>query len=225
MVTEICYKELKVRFGSMKVLLPMLISLGIPVVAFMPQLLVSMSQTNLEFEYINMLFFLMLPVMGTTLIGITTFINEIRWKTIKPLLAAPVSEEVILLGKSLACVIAGITIDGILVLLILFSGVPFSLSRILLLFVVGPLSVIFTTFLFILGASKLPSIVEGGGVVLMPMGGLLIIFSIFFLLNGIFQFDTVMTYLVLSVGLLVAIFVTFFLAQRLFDRETLVLAV
>ncbi|MFW9854399.1 MAG: hypothetical protein ACFFFG_05035 [Candidatus Thorarchaeota archaeon] len=191
----------------------------------MPQLIAFMSQTDSEAEYFILLFFLMLPVMGTTLVGITTFINEIRWKTIKPLLAAPVSEGIILLGKSLACIIAGVMIDGILSLIILFSGLPFHLSRVLLLFVVGPLSVVFTTFLFILGTSKLPSIVESGGVVLLPMGGLLIIFGMFFLLKGVFQFDTVIAYLLLSVGLLMAIFVTFFLAQRLFDRETLVLAV
>jgi len=220
----ICKKELKIRFGSKRVLLPMLFSLGIPMLVFIPRLLDTFSQTEYESEFLRFLLFLIIPVMVTTLVGINTFINEIRWKTIKLLLVAPISENEIFLGKSMACIVTGLITQTLLSGIILFTRNSVELSTILLLFTIGPLSVIFTTFIFIIGTSRFPSIAEGGGSILMPMGGLLIIFSIFFLLMGYFHMNMIFVYTILALVLTFFVYVTYFLAKRWFNREILVLS-
>jgi len=220
----ICKKELKIRFGSKRVLLPMLFSLGIPMLVFIPRLLDTFSQTEYESEFLRFLLFLIIPVMVTTLVGINTFINEIRWKTIKLLLVAPISENEIFLGKSMACIVTGLITQTLLSGIILFTRNSIELSTILLLFTIGPLSVIFTTFIFIIGTSRFPSIAEGGGSILMPMGGLLIIFSIFFLLMGYFHMNMIFVYTILALVLTFFVYVTYFLAKRWFNREILVLS-
>ncbi|MFX0085584.1 MAG: ABC transporter permease subunit, partial [Candidatus Hodarchaeota archaeon] len=120
-ILEICKKELKTRFGSKRVLLPLLIPIGIPILVFIPEIQEVMSQTEPESELVSFLLFLLIPVMVTTLVGITAFINEIRWKTIKSILVAPVSEGEILLGKSLACIVVGLLVEVLISGLILIS--------------------------------------------------------------------------------------------------------
>ncbi|MHA2202510.1 MAG: hypothetical protein ACW991_02365, partial [Candidatus Hodarchaeales archaeon] len=178
LAAAICKKELKIRFGSKRVFIPMLFSVGLPMLVFIPRLLEAFSFNTPENEYLRFMFFLILPVMVTTLVGINTFINEIRWKTIKPLLVTPISEGEILLGKSMACIGVGLVTEAFLSGLILFSLNSVDESTILLFIAIGPLSVIFTTLVFIIGTSRFPAIAEGGGAILMPMGGLIIIFSL-----------------------------------------------
>ncbi|MFX1507984.1 MAG: hypothetical protein ACFFDC_18000 [Promethearchaeota archaeon] len=224
-VMEICKKELKTRFGSKRVLLPMLIPIGMPILIFIPRLLEVMSQTDLESEFLRFLLFLILPVMVTTLVGITTFINEIRWKTIKSLLVAPVSEGEIFIGKSLACIIAGILTQTFLSIIIVFSVKIADISVVLLLFVIGPLTVIFTTFIFVMGTSRFPTIAEGGGAILMPTSGLLIIFIIFLILRAFLQITVMLSYLTLALVIVILICITYLLGIRWFNRETLLLTI
>jgi ABC-type transport system involved in multi-copper enzyme maturation permease subunit len=219
----ICKKEIKIRFGSKRVFLPMIFSVGVPMLVFIPNLIEAFSQTEHESEYLRFLLFLILPVMITTLIGINTFINEIRWKTIKSLLVAPVTEGEIFLGKSMACIVTGLVTEVFLSGLILFSLNSIEIPVILLLIVIGPLSVIFTTFIFIIGTSRFPSIAEGGGAILMPISGLLIIFTTFFLLNGFLELNTTFVYVILTLFLTFLVFVTYFFAKRWFNKEKLIL--
>ena len=184
-----------------------------------------MSRTDPESEFTRFLLFLIIPIMATTLIGITSFINEIRWKTIKPLLAAPVTEEEIILGKSLACIITGLSVELGLAGIIFLTIKPINSSVLMLLGVVGPLSVIFTTFVFIIGLIKLPTIADGGGAILLPMSGFLIIFLIFIVLKGIIQEDSVLIYTILILMLLLLIGLIFSLTKKWFNRETLVLSI
>ncbi|MFW9904346.1 MAG: hypothetical protein ACFFFH_08450 [Candidatus Thorarchaeota archaeon] len=224
-VMEVCKKELRTRFGSKRVLLPMLIPIGIPTLIFIPKLLEVMSQTDQESEIVRFLLFLILPVMVTTLIGITTFINEIRWKTIKTLLVAPVSEGEIFIGKSLACIISGLVTEAFLSTIIIFSLNIVDYSLLLLLFIIGPLTVIFTTFIFVMGTSRFPTIAEGGGAILMPISGLLIVFTIFFSLRAFFQISPVLSYLTLALIIVILICITYLLGIRWFNRETLLLTI
>ncbi len=224
-IIEICKKELKMRFGSKRVLLPLLISMGIPTLVFIPKLQELMSQTDPESELIRFLFFLIIPIMATTLIGITSLINEIRWKTIKPLLVAPVTEGEIILGKSLACIITGLSVEQVLSGIIFLSVKPINTSTLMLLGVVGPLSVVFTTFVFIIGLIKFPTIAEGGGAILLPMSGCLIIFLIFIILKGFIHGDLVLIYTILGLMLLLLIGLIFSLAKKWFNREALVLSI
>ncbi|MFX0015969.1 MAG: hypothetical protein ACFFB2_16105 [Promethearchaeota archaeon] len=220
----ICKKELKIRFGSRRVLIPMVFSLGLPMLVFIPSLLDAFSESEPENDFFRFLLFLILPVLVTTLVGINTFINEIRWKTIKPLLVTPISEKEIFLGKSMACIVAGLITQVLLSGIILFTVNLVQLSTILLLFIIGPLSVIFTTFIFIIGTSRFPTVAEGGGAVLMPIGGLLIILMIFFLFVSYLQFTKILGYALLALILLILVFMTYFLAKKWFNREILVLA-
>lgn len=163
--------------------------------------------------------------MVTTLVGITSFINEIRWKTIKPLLVAPISEGEILIGKSLVCMIpkliAEILVSGIIIL----SVQTLDLSILLLLFVVGPLSVIFTNFIFTIGVSKFPAIADAGGSILMPMGSISLVFLLFLGLKVFFQLSTITAYIFLALILSLLIPLAFVVAKNLFNRENLVLAI
>jgi len=199
--------------------------MGIPILVFVPKLQELMSRTDPESEFTRFLLFLIIPIMATTLIGITSFINEIRWKTIKPLLAAPVTEEEIILGKSLACIITGLSVELGLAGIIFLTIKPINSSVLMLLGVVGPLSVIFTTFVFIIGLIKLPTIADGGGAILLPMSGFLIIFLIFIVLKGIIQEDSVLIYTILILMLLLLIGLIFSLTKKWFNRETLVLSI
>lgn len=223
--TAICKKELKIRFGSKRVLFPILFSIGLMMMAFIPRIQEAFSQTEPESEYLQFMFFLILPVMVTALVGINSFINEIRWKTIKPLLVAPISEKEIFLGKSMACIVAGLVTEAFLSGLILFSLNSVTVPIILLLIAIGPLSVIFTTFFFIIGTSKFPAIAEGGGAILMPMGGLVIVFGIFFSLLGFLHMSLILAYTISTVILAILVGVTYFLAKRWFNREVLVLSI
>jgi len=224
-VMEICKKELKTRFGSKRVLLPMLIPIGMPILIFIPRLLEVMSQPDQESEFLRILLFLILPVMVTTLIGITTFINEIRWKTIKSLLVAPVSEGEIFIGKSLACIITGLVTEAFLSTIIIFSVKITDISVVLLLFVIGPLTVIFTTFIFVMGTSRFPTIAEGGGAILMPTSGLLIVYIIFLTLRVFFQMNSMLSYLALALVISILLCITYLLGIRWFNRETLLLTI
>ena len=222
---EICKKELKTRFGSRKVLLPLLISMGIPILVFIPELQELMSQTDPESEFTRFLLFLIIPIMATTLIGITSFINEIRWKTIKPLLAAPVTEGEIILGKSLACIITGLSVELVLSGFIILSVKTINISIIMLLSVIGPLSVVFTTFVFIVGLIKFPTIADGGGAILLPMSGCLIIFLILIILKGFIPENPLLIYIILASMIVLLIGLIFSLTKKWFNRETLVLSI
>jgi hypothetical protein len=224
-ISEICLKELKTRFGSKKVLFPLFISLGFPILVFIPRLQEAMTHTDPETEFIRLLFFLIIPTMVVTIVGITSFISEIRWKTIKPLLVAPISEGEILIGKSLACIIPGVLIEAILSVIIILSVQTLDLSILLLLFVIGPLSVIFTTFIFIIGVSKFPAIADGGGSILMPMGSISLVFLLFLGLKIILQLSTITVYIFLALILSLLIPLVFLVAKNLFNRETLVLSI
>ena len=92
-IIKICNKELKTRFGSQRDLFSMIIPIGFPIAVFIPQIHQSMSLSGSENELLRFMLFLIIPIMITTLIGTSTFINEIRWKTIKSLLVAPISES------------------------------------------------------------------------------------------------------------------------------------
>lgn len=224
-VTEICKKELRSRFGSKSVFLSMLLTTGIPMLVFIPQLLEAMSQAEPGSEYLSFLLFLVIPVMATTLVGINTFINEIRWKTIKFLLVAPVSEEEIFIGKSLACIIVGLLVDVILSLIVLLSLDRLDISVILLLFVIGPLSVIFTTFIFIIGTSRFPIIAEGVGAIIMPMGGLLFVFLNYLFLKEFLKVSPSLINVVLALIIASLTCLTYFIAKKSFNREILILSI
>ncbi|MFX1251796.1 MAG: hypothetical protein ACFFCZ_09330 [Promethearchaeota archaeon] len=224
-IVEICKKELKTRFGSKRVILPMVPSIGIPILAFVPQLLVYISQEEPESIYLTFLIFLVIPVMITTLVGINTFINEIRWKTIKSLLVAPVSEEEIFIGKSLACIITGLLAEALLSGIILIYLQNIDISLIMLFIGVGPLSVIFTTFIIIIGTSRFPNIADGGGVVFIPMSGLVIIFMIFFLLREFLKINLALVYVILALIIAILTCGAYFIAKQWFNRENLVLGI
>jgi ABC-type transport system involved in multi-copper enzyme maturation permease subunit len=224
-VTDIGKKELRTRFGSKSVVLPILLAMGLPLLVFIPQLLKTMNQAEPGSEYISLMFFLVFPVMITTLVGIHTFINEIRWKTIKSILVAPISEGEIFLGKSMACIVVGLLVEAFLSMIVLIFVDDVTISILLLIFLIGPLSVIFTTFIFILGTLRFPAIAENGGAVLMPIGGLLIIFLISIFLKEFLVIDPTLHGVMLS--LIITIFTggAYYISKKWFNRERLVLSV
>jgi ABC-type transport system involved in multi-copper enzyme maturation permease subunit len=203
----------------------MLLTIGIPILVFTPQLLETTVQAEPGSEYIRLMLFLLIPIMITTLVGINTFINEIRWKTIKSILVAPVSEGEIFIGKSMACIIVGLLVETFLSVLVLITIDNLDISILILLFLIGPLSVIFTTFIFIIGTSRFPAIAENGGAVLMPMGGLLIIFLIFFFLKEFLGINPTLHGVMISIIISILTCGAYFLAKRGFNRESLVLSV
>lgn len=222
---EICKKELRTRFGSKRVVLPMLLTLGIPMLVFIPQLLETMVQTEPGSEYLSFMFFLLIPVMSTTLVGINSFINEIRWKTIKSILVAPVSEGEILIGKSMAVILVGLLVEAFMAVIVLISIADLNVSLLMLILVIGPLSVIFTTFIFVMGTSRFPAIAENGGAVLMPMGGLIFIFMISFFLKEFLGIIPPLHGVMLSLVITFLTFGAYYLAKKWFNRERLVLSV
>ena len=97
------------------------------------------------------------------------FLNEIKWKTIKSLLVAPVSEKEIFMGKSLACIITGLIVEVCLAVIILaFLPIPVDVPILITLLVIGPLLIMFATFLIISATSRFPSSAEGGAAAFIP---------------------------------------------------------
>jgi ABC-type transport system involved in multi-copper enzyme maturation permease subunit len=221
---EICKKELQTRLGSKSMLFPLVLTFAIPIFVFLPQIYQMFSSPKEETKFISLIFFLIIPVMITNTIGINTFINEIRWKTIKTLLVAPIDVGEIFLGKCLACVVVGVVTDLLLSFSLLIWGIEINFSIFVLFFCLGPLIVVYTTFLLVIGTLKFPKIAETGAGVYFSIGGLLFIFFLLFLLYLVlnesqFYFD-ILSIFVMSI----LSFITYFSAKKLFNKEKLVLS-
>ncbi|OLS24176.1 MAG: hypothetical protein HeimC3_20750 [Candidatus Heimdallarchaeota archaeon LC_3] len=223
-IIEICKKELKTRLGSKATLFPLTITFAIPLIIFLPRIYELFSSQNEEAKYFSLIFFLIIPVMIANTIGINSFINEIRWKTIKTLLIAPIEIEQIFLGKSLACIASGIIVNILLALSILITGIEITFSILILFFILGPLIVIYATFLLIIGTLKFPKIAESGGGIYFPIGGLLIVFLLFFFLQVLFNGNQLLIDFFSVFFISILSFLTYFSAKKLFNKENLVLS-
>ena len=168
-VVAIAKKELKVRFGSKSAIFPIIITVVFPLYVFVPTLIEMLTDASPESKYVGFMFFLMVPTIGTTLVGINAFINEIRWNTMQTLLLSPISKNDIFLGKSLSSIGMGLLIEMFLVIILLFFVSPLKPSLYLLFFLVGPLAIVFITFSFILGIAKFPVLSESGGSMIFPI--------------------------------------------------------
>ena len=223
-IIEICKKELKTRLGSKATIIPLIFTFILPVIVFLPKIYLLFSAQKSEPNYFSFIMFLIIPVMMTNIIGIHSFINEIRWKTFKTLLVAPIDIEEILIGKSLACILVGIIADLLLSLILLITGININLSILLLFFCLGPLVVIYATFLLVLGTLKFPKIAELGGGLYFSISGHVIAFLAIFLINIVFSgFQLLIDFLSI---IMVSIFslITYFSSKKMFNKEYLALS-
>lgn len=223
-IIEICKKELMIRFGSKASNIYLLFTLAIPIAVFLPQTTqMFLSQTD-EYSVIKLVFFLIIPIMTANLIGISTFINEIRWKTIKTLLVAPIDMNEIFLGKSLACILSGIVADLVLASFLVINGINITFSILMLFFVIGPLIVILSTFMLIIVTLKYPNLAENGGSLYFSMGGLMLVFLLLFLVKIIIdtpQFTIDIIYSLIIGALAIS---TFSYAKKIFNKDQLALS-
>ena len=219
---EIVKKELKVTFKSKSSILSMLFAIGIPFFAFAP-LLAAAEKGSMPTSMV-LLMLLLIPTEFAFSVGMNAFPNEIRWRTIKFLLVAPVSEREILVGKSLACVVAGLVVEGCVVAVLAFLPVPLDASVLITLLVIGPLLIAFSTFLIVLTTTRFPSSTEGGAAAFIPVGGLMGIFFLCFFLQMALRTDPTLTSLAMASVMAVLTFSVYSLAAKWFDRERLVTA-
>lgn len=224
-IVEIGKKELKTTFKSKSVILPLLMAIGIPLFALIPQLPKAAAGGGLEGVYLILFMLLLIPTVITSLVGMNAFLNEIKWKTIKFLLVAPVSEKEIFVGKSLACIISGLIVEACLAVVILaFLPIPIDVPILITLLVIGPLLVMFATFLIISATSRFPSSAEGGAAAFIPVGGIMAVFLLCFFLQRLFKIGPTLTNIMIALILAVLAFVTYIIATKWFDRERLVAA-
>jgi len=168
-IIEIGKKELKTTFKSKSIILPLLMAIGIPLFAIIPQLPKAVAEGGTEGIYLILFMLLLILTIITSLVGMNAFLNEIKWKRIKSLLVAPVSEKEIFMGKSLACIITGLIVEVCLAVIILaFLPIPVDVPILITLLVIGPLLIMFATFLIISATSRFPSSAEGGAAAFIP---------------------------------------------------------
>jgi len=149
-IMEIGKKELKTAFKSKSIILHLLMAIGIPLLGIVPQLPKAVGEGGLEAVYLTVFMFLLIATVITSLVGMNAFLNEIKWRTIKSLLVAPVSEKEIFVGKSLACIMAGLIVEACLAVVILaFLPIPIDVPILIRLLVIGPLLIMFAIFLII----------------------------------------------------------------------------
>ena len=156
------------------------------------------------------------------MIGMHAFTNEVRWRTIKPLLASPVSIGEIFIGKSLTCIITGLLVDGFLALVLLISLPVVNVPIVIILLVQGPLLVIYATFLIMAVTARFPSAVEGGIVVYLPMGGIMGVLLVSFILQMVFPASPILNNVLITLVIAMLSLLTFFTSTRWFSRERLV---
>jgi len=218
-IVEIGKKELKTTFKSKSVILPLLMAIGIPLFALIPQLPKAAAGGGLEGVYLILFMLLLIPTVITSLVGVNAFLNEIKWKTIKSLLVAPVSEKEIFVGKSLACIISGLIVEACLAVVILaFLPIPIDVPILITLLVIGPLLVMFATFLIISATSRFPSSAEGGAAAFIPVGGIIAVFLLCFFLQRLFKIGPTLTNIMIALILAVLAFVTYIIATKWFNR-------
>ena len=223
MIIEIGKKELKTTFKSKSVILPLLMAIGIPLFAIIPQLPKAVAEGGMEGIYLMLFMFLLIPTIITSLVGMNAFLNEIKWRTIKSLLVAPVSEKEIFVGKSLACIISGLIVEACLAMVILaFLPIPIDVPILITLLVIGPLLVMFATFLIISATSRFPSSAEGGAAAFIPFFGIMAVFLLCFFLQRMLQMGPILTNIMIALMIAVFTFVTYFIATKWFNRERLV---
>ena len=221
-IIEIGKKELKTTFKSKAIILPLLMAIGIPLFAII-QVLPAIAQGGTEGVYAILLMLLLIPTVITSLVGMNAFLNEIKWRTIKSLLVAPVSEKEIFIGKSLACIIAGLIVEVCLVVIVfIFLPIAVDIPILIILLVIGPLLVMFATFLIIAATSKFPSSAEGGAAGFIPFGGITGIFLFCFFLQRLLQIGPTLTNIMIALVIAVLTILTYFIATKWFNRERLV---
>lgn len=221
-IVEIGKKELKTTFKSKSVILAMLLAIGIPLFAIVPSLLEAAAGGS-EDVYLFILMLLLIPTMITSLVGENAFLNEIKWRTIKSLLVAPVSEKEIFVGKSLACIIVGLIVEACLAVVILaFLPIPVDVPILITLLAIGPLLIMFATFLIISATSKFPSSAEGGAAAFIPVGGILGIFLLCSFLQRMLRMGPILTNIMIALIVAIFTFVIYVIATKWFNREGLV---
>lgn len=223
-IIEICKKELAIRFGSKASNIYLLLTLAIPMAVFLPQTTQVFLSPSTEYSDIKLVFFLIIPIMISNLIGISTFINEIRWKTIKTLLIAPIDMNEIFLGKSLACILAGIVTDLLLAGFLVINGISINISILMLFFVIGPLIVILSTFLLIIITIKYPNLAENGGSLYFSMGGLMLVFLLLFIIKFLLNVPQFTIDIIYSLIIGILAFSTFYYAKNIFNKDQLALS-
>jgi len=221
-IIEIGKKELKTTFKSKAIILPLLMAIGIPLFAIISTL-PAIAQGGTEGVYVILLTLLLIPTVITSLVGMNAFLNEIKWRTIKSLLVAPVSEKEIFIGKSLACIIAGLIVEVCLVVIVfIFLPIAVDIPILIILLLIGPLLVMFATFLIIAATSKFPSSAEGGAAGFIPVGGIMGIFLFCFFLQRLLRIGPTLTNIIIALVIAVLTILTYFIATKWFNRERLV---
>lgn len=221
-IIEIGKKELKTTFKSKAIILPLLMAIGIPLFAIISTL-PAIAQGGTEGVYAILLMLLLIPTVITSLVGMNAFLNEIKWRTIKSLLVAPVSEKEIFIGKSLACIIAGLIVEVCLVVIVfIFLPIAVDIPILIILLLIGPLLVMFATFLIIAATSKFPSSAEGGAAGFIPFGGIIGIFMLCFFLQRLLRIGPTLTNIMIALVIAVFTILTYFIATKWFNRERLV---
>ena len=221
-IIEIGKKELKATFKSKAIILPLLMAIGIPLFAIISTLSV-IAQGGTEGVYAVLLTLLLIPIVITSLVGMNAFLNEIKWRTIKSLLVAPVSEKEIFIGKSLACIIPGLILEVCLVVIVfIFLPMAVDIPILIILLVIGPLLVMFATFLIIAVTSKFPSSAEGGAAGFIPFAGITGIFLLCFFLQRLLRIGPTLTNIMIALVIAVLTILTYFIATKWFNRERLV---
>jgi len=219
-ITIIGIKEMKTSLTFTRILIPVLIISS----SLIPQI-TSIIQGGDKLELYSVLFLSQLiPVIIVYQVGTNVFLNEIRWKTIKSLLATPISDLDILLGKGFASITAGLCGEAILDLLFLFVlRIETDACVYLILFGIGPLLVVYSTLLIVAASAKFPVSESYGKSSIITLGGIMLVFLLGTLLQGIAHFNAFLSLLIVFLIVASMTLGTLILSLRFFNRENLVI--
>lgn len=218
---------------AMMFVLPVLLGTGLPVI--IDNLIMRKSPSIIEvaqllgsFAY----FFILLSALIPLYISSYSIVGEKSEKSIEPLLAAPISDSEILLGKYIGVLLPALvaTYIGGLIFMSLTDILThnyinyyyypnWTFGAVMLAGV--PLGSLYGVALGVLVSSKTNNVQSSyqlGGITLIPFIILYVMGEI-----GLVQLDDVNNILYIALGLLVAVIIVYVLNSRTFNRETIIL--
>jgi ABC-2 type transport system permease protein len=207
-------------------ILPLALSIGLPIIAWYVSNRASLSYLFQIFNAFSF-FFMVLSAIIPTVIASYSFVGEKTEKTLEPLLATPTTDDEILLGKSLAAFLPVIIMIFIgaaifMVLMDIFTGAkvgyPYypNLNFMILIFLNSPLACVMSIELSIIISSRMSDIRSAqqlSGLAMIPFVVLYLLIEI-----GVLTFD-VNTLLIIAGIIAVVVICLFLLSRAVFKRE------
>jgi len=122
----------------------------------------------------------------------------------------------------LACIVPGLIVEACLaVIILILLLIPVDTPILIILLAIGPLLVMFATFMIIAATSRFPGSAAAGvgAASFIPMIAIVAVFFLCFFLQILLQMNPLAMQVMLALIIAALTFVTYFIATKWFNRE------